>query len=160
MDDDLRSAPSGIVIEALCREDGKNSLIRVYPDRIEWIKEESISSLPRLKSQPPVIPLRTVTSVRARKDGPLFSKLVLRTGEATLSFRMYSPQAVQMRDVIAGLVAAEPPEVAVAVGGPATVGPAVAAPNADELRQLEELRDEGLLSPEQFEAAKAQLGSG
>ncbi len=32
-------------------------------------------------------------------------------------------------------------------------------PASEDLLQLEQLRDEGMLSPEQFEAAKAQLRS-
>jgi len=96
---------SAMLIEALRREDGKNSTVRVYPDRIEWLKEKSISSLPRGRSDPPVIPLHTVASVKVRKDGPLFSKVLVRTERNTIVFRMYSPQAVEVRDAIAGLLA-------------------------------------------------------
>lgn len=162
MDDDLRAggpAPSGLVIEALSRADGKNATIRVYPDRIEWIKETSISSLPRPSNEPPVIPLSTVTAVRAKNDGPLFSKVVLRTDLGTFVFRMYSPQAVQVRDAIAGLLAAGPiAPFEVAAPVPAA-GDEAPGPASDYLRQLETLRDDGMLSPEEFEAARAQLGS-
>lgn len=110
MSDEPRSDPpadseSELIIEAMSREDGKNSTVRVYPDRIEWLLSESISSLPRSKDQPPVIPLHTVASVKARKDGPLFSKVLVRTRARTIVFRMYSPQAVQVRDAINGLLA-------------------------------------------------------
>ncbi len=106
---DPDAASAGVVLEAMSREDGKNSTVRVYRDRIEWLFEESISSLPRPRSQPPVIPLSTVASVKARKDGPLFSKVLLRTADQTITFRMHSPQAVEMRDTIAALVAETPP---------------------------------------------------
>lgn len=163
MADDVRTEgegvdPSGMVIEALSREDGKNATIRVYPDRIEWIRAESISSLPRPKNEPPVIPMGTVTSVKARKDGPLFSKVVLRTEAGTFVFRMYSPQAVEVRNAIAGLLAGG----AVAAAAAAPNGPVerpAPGPAADDLRHLESLRDDGMLSPEEFEAAKAQLGA-
>jgi len=101
-------AAAPILIEGLSREDGKNSTVRVYADRIEWIKEESISSLPRGRSDPPVIPLQTVSSVKVRKDGPLFSKVLLRTERDTIVFRMYSPQAVEIRDAIAALLVRSP----------------------------------------------------
>ena len=143
----------GLLVEALSREDGKTSTVRVYPDRIEWIKQQSISSLPRSKDDPPVIPLSTVTSVKARKDGPLFSKVLVRTQAGTVVFRMYSPQAVEVRDAIADALAA----------GPLPMAPSapVLAPDPadDDLRHLESLRDEGLLTAEQFEAAKAALRS-
>lgn len=100
--------PSKVVIEAMSREDGKNSTVVVFPDRIEWRKQQSISSLPRPKNDPPVIPLSAVASVKTRKDGPLFSKVVLRTEVGTIVFRMYTPQAVEVRDAIAGLLAAGP----------------------------------------------------
>jgi hypothetical protein len=105
---ELPAPSSDLVIEALSRGDGKNSTVRVYPDRIEWLLERSISSRPRPKSEPPLIPLSTVASVRTRKDGPLFSKVLLRTDQHTIVFRMYSPQAVQVRDAIAALLAAGP----------------------------------------------------
>ena len=92
---------SEILVEAMSREDGKNSTVRVYRDRIEWLKAQSISSLPRPKDDPPVIPLDTVTSVKTRKDGPLFSKVLLRTEQKTIVFRMVSAQAVEVRDAIA-----------------------------------------------------------
>ncbi|MEO5680338.1 MAG: hypothetical protein ABIS47_11790, partial [Acidimicrobiales bacterium] len=78
-DGPLADDPSGILFEALSREDGKNSTVRLYRDRIEWIKEVSISSRPRAKNDPPVIPMQSVAAVKAKKDGPLFSKVILRT---------------------------------------------------------------------------------
>lgn len=92
---------SEVLVEALSREDGKNSTVRVYRDRIEWLKAQSISSLPRPKDDPPVIPLHTVTSVKARRDGPLFSKVLVRTDRKTIVFRMATAQAVEVRDAIA-----------------------------------------------------------
>ncbi len=89
-----------LLVEALSREDGKNSTVRVYPDRIEWIKEVSISSVPRTKSDPPVIPMGSVAGVKAKKDGPLFSKVILRTAAGPIVFRMYHPQALEVRDAI------------------------------------------------------------
>lgn len=149
---------TGIVIEALSREDGKNSTVRVFRDRIEWHKEQSISSLPRAKNDPPVIPLSTVSSVKAKKDGPLFSKVVMRTTDfGTIVFRMHTPRAIEVRDAIAGLLGAGPADLAEAVAPPPPPPPP-AAPAQDDLAQLEWLRDEGMLSPEQFEAAKAELG--
>ena len=142
-----------VVIEALSREDGKNSTVRVYRDRIEWLKEESISSRPRPKSDPPLIPLHHVSSVKVRKDGPLFSKVFVRTQRDTIVFRMHSPQAVAVRDAISGLLAAGPREPAAAVVAPA----APPAPADDDVRQLEILRDDGMLSDEEFAAAREQL---
>jgi len=150
-------AASDLVIEALSREDGKNSTVRVYPDRIEWQKEVSISSLPRGRNDPPLIPMHVVASVKVRKDGPMFSKVLLRTDTQTVIFRMYSPQAVEVRDAIAKLVAGGP-RTPIGVA-PASAPPAAPPPDGDDIRQLEQLRDEGMLSLEQFEAAKAQLRS-
>ena len=107
------SAPSDLVIEALSREDGKNSTVRVYRDRIEWIKQVSISSLPRGRNDPPVIPLGSVASVKAKIDGPLFAKVLLRTTSGQIVFRMHKPQALAVRDAIEGLLsgaASEPTE--------------------------------------------------
>jgi len=100
---------AGILIEALSREDGKNSTVRVYPDRIEWIKEVTISSVPRSKSDPPVIPMQSVAAVKAKKDGPLFSKVILRTAAGQIVFRMYHPQALQVRNAIEAARAQLPP---------------------------------------------------
>lgn len=155
--DEPSDPASEVVIEALSRADGINSTIRIYRDRIEWLLPESISSVGRPKNQPPVIPLHTVASVRTRKDGPLFSKVLLRTDRDVITFRMYSPQAVEVRDVLADLLAAGPPPLDMAsVAAPPSQPP---DDTSDDLRQLESLRDEGMLSAEEFEAARAQLGS-
>jgi len=112
-DEHLADEPSGdgsdILFEALSREDGKNSTVRIYPDRIEWIKQVSISSVPRSKSDPPVIPMCSVAAVKAKKDGPLFSKVLLRTPTGQVVFRMYHPQALLVRDTIEAARAALPP---------------------------------------------------
>ena len=102
-------ADAGVLVEGLSREDGKNSTVRVYADRIEWIKAMSISSVPRSKSDPPVIPLSSVMAVKAKKDGPLFSKVILRTATGQIVFRMYHPQALQVRDAIEAARSALPP---------------------------------------------------
>jgi hypothetical protein len=150
-------AASQLLIEALSREEGKNSTVRVYPDRIEWLKEQTISSLPRPDDDPPVIPLSTVRgTVKAKKDGPLFSKVVLRTEARTITFRMYPPVALQLRDILNALLAGQ----AVApVGSTAPAPPKDWEPASEDLQQLQALVADGMLSPEEFEAAKAQLRS-
>ena len=98
-------APSSeVVIEALSREDGKNSTVRVWRDRIEWIKEVSISSLPRARNDPPVIALATVSGVKAKKDGPVFSKVQLRTANGPIVFRMIHADAQAVTAAIAALL--------------------------------------------------------
>ena len=99
---------SGLLIEALSREDGKNSTVRVYPDRIEWIKQVSISSVGRPASDPPLIPMQSVLAVKAKRDGPLFSKVLLRTATGQVVFRMPHEQAFQVRDAIETALA-DPP---------------------------------------------------
>lgn len=157
---DSAGAASQVVIEALSREEGKNSTVRVFQDRIEWLKEESISSLPRPKSDPPVIPLASVRSVKARKDGPLFSKVIVRTDQRTISFRMHSPVAVQVRNTISALLAGE---VVEPIGSTAPAAPKDWEPEpgsaSEDLQQLQALVADGMLSPEEFEAARAQLRS-
>jgi len=112
-DDQPAPEPEGadpeLLLEALSREDGKNSRVLIYPDRIEWIKATSISSVPRSKDDPPVIPMSSVLSVKAKKDGPLFSKVLLRTPAGQVVFRMYHPQALMVRDAIEAAKAALPP---------------------------------------------------
>lgn len=97
-----------MLAEAPSREDGKTSTVRVYPDRIEWIKEMSISSPPRGKSDPPVIPLDAVAAVKTKRDGPLFTKVFLRTPVGQIVFRMLHDQAAQVRDAIEAAKAARP----------------------------------------------------
>ena len=101
---------SGILIEALSREDGKNSTVRVYPDRIEWIKQVSISSMPRPASDPPVIPMRSVAGVKVKRDGPLFTKVFVRTAQGQIVFRMPHEHAFGVRDAIEASMASLPPD--------------------------------------------------
>ncbi len=97
-------APTDLVIEALSREDGKNSTVRVLLDRIEWIKEVTISSLPRARNDPPVIALATVSGVKVKKDGPVFSKVQLRTASGPIVFRMIHSDAQAVTAAIAALL--------------------------------------------------------
>ncbi len=97
-----------LLVQGFSREDGKNSTVRVYPDRIEWIKQMSISSVPRPASDPPVIPMETVVAVKAKKDGPLFTKVLLRTAKGQIVFRMPHEQAFQVRDAIETAIANRP----------------------------------------------------
>lgn len=155
-----------LIIEALSRADGRNSTIRIYPDRIEWIQTQSISSMPRPIYEPPVIPMPMVISVKAKKDGPLFSKVLLRTFTQTLVFRMYAPQAVAVRNAINALLAARPRELG-PIPPPAPPAPPLPPPSpppppepgGDELLQLRALLIDGIITYEEFEVAKAQLPS-
>jgi hypothetical protein len=148
-----------LLIEATSREDGKYSTVQVYPDRIEWLKQESISSRPRAKDDPPVIPLQAVASVKARNDGPLFSKVLLRTDFGPITFRMHTPVAIQVRDLITRLLAAGPPPYVERPRAQAKPAAETGGPSEDDLRQLEMLRADGMLSQAEFEEAKARLAS-
>ncbi|MEO5678750.1 MAG: hypothetical protein ABIS47_03690, partial [Acidimicrobiales bacterium] len=106
---------------------------------------------------PPVIPMQSVAAVKAKKDGPLFSKVILRTAVGPIVFRMHHPQALALRDAVAAVLADGP----VAYDADAAPRPAaveMAPAGDDDLSQLEMLRADGMISGEEFEAAKAALG--
>ncbi|WP_242496416.1 SHOCT domain-containing protein [Xylanimonas protaetiae] len=169
------------IIQVESHIDGKNALVRLWPDRIEWMRESlggmnkaaawatlgaSVAVTGRTgTSASDTLLLRHVTSVTTRKDGLRFYAVDVQTSAGavanTISFRVDKDEATAFRDAVLNAVrdlnapAAGP---TVVVNAAAPVAPAAPAETsvADKVKQLADLHAAGVLTDEEFAAAKAK----
>lgn len=151
--------------------EGKNADVTIWPDRIEWSEVGRITMTRlagaavtagrvgmRKGSDTNVLPIKAVQGVMTHKGGIGYTTVEVVTGGDRVSFRVSKSEAERVKDTILRLMR-EPS----GAGVPATsagVPPPASPPTtsvADELKKLAELRDAGVLSPEEFEVQKARL---
>jgi hypothetical protein len=133
------------------REAGRNAQIRLYADRIEREKQRSRMSLSGAAQDNEVIPIRSVTSVNIKKHNIMFSDVLVMSAGGTIPFRMAHDAAQGFKHALMPLVlSAGQPQVVVQQAEPQI-------DVADQIRKLAELRDQGILNFEEFEAKKSDL---
>ena len=150
--------PEGALWRGVSHDAGRNSIVTLYRDRIERTKPTSRMSLTGMLAGGPedveVIPMKSVSSVQARRGAWYHDVTVFASGN-TIVFSVDAADAEQLRTLIMEQI----------LGGPAPAAPpaptAPAAPSGDalidQIRKLGELRDAGILTPEEFESKKADL---
>ena len=140
----------GILFEGKSHEEGRNATVTLYRCRIERVKDRSLTSISRAKQDTEVTPLRSVSSVQAKKDGLRWTKITVFASGNNIDFRFGHDEAHVFKETIQGLLL-----------NPTSSGHTITAPQAsdplDQLKKLGELRDSGILSDEEFEAKKKQL---
>jgi hypothetical protein len=141
---------AGIIFEGVSHDSGRNSNITLYNDRIERVKPRSFGSMSKANQDMEVTPIKSVTSVQAKKDG-IRTKVTVYASGNTIEFRCAYQEANRFKTAITNLILAKPE-----AAGP-TTAPPPAIDHADQIKKLGELRDQGLLTPEEFEAKKTEL---
>jgi hypothetical protein len=139
----------GILFEGKSHEEGRNATVTLYQDRIERIKERGMASLSKARQDTEVTPMRSVSSVQAKKDGLMYTKVSVFASGNTIDFRFGHDEAQRFKDALQKLLL--DPAV---TGGSATPS---APDNLDQLKKLAELKDAGVISEEEFQAKKTQL---
>lgn len=138
-------------MQVTSHDEGRNALVTLYPDRIERVKAKAFGSLSRAHQDTEVIPIKAISSVQAKKEGFRANVTVFASGN-TVEFRIAHQEAQQFKNALLQLILAGPPTPSASSPPPnATVD------IADQIRKLGELRDQGLLTNEEFEAKKKQL---
>lgn len=140
----------GILFQGKSHEEGRNATVTLYADRIERVKERSMASLSRAKQDTEVTPLRSVSSVQAKKDGILWTKVTVYASGNNIDFRFHHEEAQEFKNEIQRLLL-DP-----AKSGPPSTPPPAVDP-LDQLKKLGELKNAGIISDEEFEAKKKQL---
>ncbi len=159
--------------------EGKNADVLVYVDRIEWEQAGRVS-LTRLsgaaitmgrtarksglrtgKRGTEMIPIKSISSVTAEREGLLHNVKVICSGNS-IDFSVRRNDADNIKATITQLVLGSHPAQQDAAPTPSSPLPPTpdAAPPAsvsDELVKLVGLRDAGVLSEDEFAAAKARL---
>jgi hypothetical protein len=149
--------PAGALWRGVSHESGRNAVVTLFPDRIERVKPTSRTSLTGMlaggQDDVEVIPLKSVTSVQVKRGAWYHDVTVYASGN-TIVLSVDAAGAEQLRRTIVDRVlpGAAPPAPAAAPPPPAA-GPSI----VEQIKQLGELRDAGLLTPEEFETKKAEL---
>jgi Short C-terminal domain len=146
------AAAAGVVFVGWSHESGRNALVTLYRDRIERVKERSRLSMSSAKQDTEVTPIRSVSSVQAKKDGFTFTKVTVYASGNNIEFKFRHDDAQKFKDAVMELIL------------PASVQPVAPTPDApaasdhaEQIKKLGDLRGAGLLTPEEFEAKKAEI---
>ncbi len=132
-------------------EAGRNANVVLYADRIEREKPRGLMSLSGAVQDNEVIPIRSVTSVNIKKANMVHSDVVVLTAGGSIPFRLGHSQAQVFKDAVTPLILnAGQPHVVVQQAEPQI-------DVADQIKKLAELRDQGILSAEEFDLKKAEL---
>jgi hypothetical protein len=153
--------PDGAVWRGVSHEAGRNSVVTLYPDRIERTKPTSKLSLTGMLTggaeDVEVIPTRSITSVQVRR-GAWYHDVTIYASGNTIVLSVDAAEAEKLRGLVMD-------QVLHGSSGGSSAAPAAPAPPAasagddviEQIKKLGELRDAGLLTPEEFEAKKADL---
>jgi hypothetical protein len=60
----------------------------LFPDRIERVKSRAFGSFSRANQDAEVIPVRSISSVQAKKDGIAYTKVIAHATGNTIEFRL------------------------------------------------------------------------
>jgi len=132
-------------------DEGRNAEVTLFSDRIERVKERSRLSMSSAHQDVEITPIKAVSSVQAKKDG-FRTKVTVYASGNTIVFRFDHAEAQRFSEAVMRLILNKD------ASAPAPAQAAPAQPDVyDQLKKLGELRDAGILSPEEFEAKKADL---
>jgi Short C-terminal domain len=134
------------IMQVTSHDEGRNAVVSLYPDRIERVKARAMLSLSNARQDTEIIPIRAISSVQAKKHGLRTNVTVYASGN-TVEFRIAHQEAQRFKDAVMQLVLAGPP----------TTSPPAGDDVADLIRKLGELRDQGLLTDDEFNAKKRKL---
>lgn len=151
----------GELLEFTSHIAGKNAKVRVYRDRVEWervglnnVARHSMAAMTlgasyaatgiTRKRDTEVIPMRSISSVTTKK-GVLNTLVKVFSSGNVLEMNVSHKEAQQVRDLINGIISGADVQ-------PVAQAPA-AAPSTD-LAHLAELHRQGIITDEEFTAAK------
>jgi hypothetical protein len=149
--------PEGALWRGVSHEAARNSIVTLYPDRIERVKPTSRTSLSGMLTggaeDIEVIPAKSISSVQVRR-GPWYHDVTVYASGNTIILSVDAADAEQLR----GLIMAQ---VLRGSSSPAPPAPAAEQPSGDalfeQIKKLGELREAGLITPEEFDTKKSEL---
>lgn len=141
---------AGAIMTMMSREEGRNAVVALYRDRLERTKPRSAAALTRTPKDREVIPISRVSHVRLAKAGAMKVAVHVTVSGEDIVFRVSQSEGERFREELMKLVLGQ--------GDPTpSPAPTTADDPTDQLRKFAALRDEGVISEEDFQAKKAQI---
>ncbi|MFE0512937.1 SHOCT domain-containing protein [Streptomyces sp. NPDC058964] len=161
--------------------EGKNADVAIYHDRIEWVRGRGVSGKKLTaglltggmsllatgvrdgRAGSEMIPVKNVSSVVTKRDGLMFTKVVVVASGNTIDFRVPHDAAPGIKSLLTDLILGriptpgQTPAVAPHAAPPAAPPAAPAPAPVEQLQQLAQLRDAGILSEDEFAAKKTEI---
>ena len=117
--------PEGAVWRGVSHEAGRNSIVTLYPDRIERTKPTSKLSLTGMLAGGPedveVIPTKSISSVQVRR-GPWYHDVTIYASGNTIVLSVDAAQAEELRGLVMGMVLGTAAPTAPAAPAPPSTG--------------------------------------
>ncbi|MFF4155060.1 SHOCT domain-containing protein [Streptomyces sp. NPDC001651] len=154
--------------------EGKNADVAIYQDRIEWSRPRGMSAkkltaglltggasllatgVRSSDAGTEMIPVRNIASVVTKRDGLMFTKVVVVASGNNIDFRVPHDAAPRIKALLTDLILGRIPGAEQPTAAPAPAPQSGGTP-VEQLRQLAELRDAGILSDEEFTTKKAEI---
>jgi hypothetical protein len=95
-----------VLFQGMSHESGRNAMVTLYPNRIEREKQRSRASFSKALQDFEVTPIKSVTSVRARKHGMRRTKVTVYASASAIDFRFEHAEAHAFKDAIMALILA------------------------------------------------------
>ncbi|MFJ7019496.1 SHOCT domain-containing protein [Streptomyces sp. NPDC101117] len=155
--------------------EGKNADVAIYQDRIEWSRPRGMSAkkltaglltggasllatgVRSSDAGTEMIPVRNIASVVTKRDGLMFTKVVVVASGNNIDFRVPHDAAPGIKALLTDLILGRFPGPEQAPAPAPAPAPQAAPTPVEQLRQLAELRDAGILSDEEFTTKKAEI---
>jgi len=121
----IHSDPARPLLTFSSHIEGRNALVSIYPDRVEWIKRRGMSGArvparimtvgrsmiasgapKRADAETEMIPVRSISSVTTRRDGFLNTVVSVVASCSTVDFRIAHKEAEQVKNTLIDLIRA------------------------------------------------------
>lgn len=159
---------------------GKNAKVEIWNDRVEWELPRGVSAgkmwaglatggasllvtgVKNGRAGTEMIPIKNISSVLTKRDGFRNSIVSVVTTGNTIDFRVAHSEAANVKALLQQLILGRPQAATtpVSTAPAAAPAPAPAAPQVDvaaQLQQLDSLRQQGILTQDEFDAKKAEV---
>ncbi len=140
--------PTGNLFVGQSKDPGQNSVVILFPDRIERIKPKAWGAISKARQDTEMTPIRSVSGVSSKKDG-FKTKVTVYASGNEIHFRIKHSEAIVFSSALQQLI--------LHGSAPTAVPAAPAVDHMAALQQLGALRDAGILTEEEFAAKKAEI---
>lgn len=93
-----------MLLQIRSHDEGRNATVTLYGDRIERVLDKKRMALSRAKQDSEVIPMRSVSSVQAKKDGLAWTKVTVFASGNTIEFRLRHSDAQRFKDAVTAAI--------------------------------------------------------